>query len=355
MSDAPPSILPLAVTLAGAMIASASAPLLLLDGELAVVAVSDSFCAAFDVESGTAVGRAIFALGNGEWDSPRLRSLLMATVSAGAEIAAYEFELKTSNHGTRCLIVNAKKLEYDEDDGIRLLVAVIDVTDARAHNRDLETLIHEKGMLLQELQHRVANSLQIIASVIMQSARKTASDESRGVLTDAHHRVMSVAAVQRQLAASQQGSVALRPYFNQLCASIGASMIHDHSQLTLDATVDDTSVDGDISVSLGLIVTELVINALKHGFPDGRNGRIHVDYHGGRGGWTLSIADDGVGMPTGVQTPKAGLGTTIVSALARQLKAIVQVSDAGPGTRVTIDHRAIDSAANDEGDTAKAV
>jgi two-component sensor histidine kinase len=129
----------------------------------------------------------------------------------------------------------------------------------------------------------IANSLQIIASVLMQNARKVQSDESRSHLFDAHQRVMSVAAIQQQLAASQVGEVELRPYFKALCNSIGASMIRDHNQLSLDVSVDDSVTPADISVSLGLIVTELVINALKHAFPQDRQGKINVDYRSQRG------------------------------------------------------------------------
>src|SRR3546814_3604496 len=118
-------------------------------------------------------------------------------------------------------------------------------------------------ILLQELQHRVANSLQIIASVLMQSARRVQSEEARGHLHDAHNRVMSIATLQQQLAASRLGDVELRGYFTQLCESLGALMIHDHDQLSIAVTADSSSVNADISVILGLIVTELVINALR--------------------------------------------------------------------------------------------
>ena len=153
-------------------------------------------------------------------------------------------------------------------ESVRLLVAVLDVTDARIAEKLKDDLLKEKAVLLQELQHRVANSLQIIASVLMQSARKVQSEEARSHLHDAHQRVMSVASLQHQLAASHVGDVELRPYFTALCESIGASMIRDHDKLSLDVDVDDSVTNADASVSLGLIVTELVINALKHAFPE---------------------------------------------------------------------------------------
>lgn len=150
---------------------------------------------------------------------------------------------------------------------------------------------------------------------------------------------MSVAALQKKLASSQAGDVQLRLYLTDLCNTIGASMIRDHDQMTLDVVADDGLFDADASVSLGLIVTELVVNALKHAFPDKLSGKIRVGYLSDGGDWTLSVRDNGIGMLASSATTKPGLGTSIVVALANQLDAGVQVSDANPGTIVSIVHR----------------
>ena len=319
------------------MVGSSTSPLLLLDGELKVIAASTSFCETFDLNSGLVVGRFVRDLGTGEWSSPQLHVLLDATAAGDADVEAYEMELKGGRRGLRQLVVNAHKLDYDDRDHVRLLLTVSDVTKARAGAKLQDDLLREKAILLQELQHRVANSLQIIASVILQSARK-ASSETRQHLQNAHSRVMSVAALQQQLAVSQLGGVELRPYFTQLCRSVGASMIRDHDQLSLDVDVDDSITDAEVSVSLGLIVTELVINALKHAFPGGRPGKILVSYESHGPNWTLSVRDNGVGMPKDAASAMPGLGTSIVEALAKQLNARVQVAGAGPGTTVSIIH-----------------
>lgn len=229
----------------------------------------------------------------------------------------------------------------------RLLLAIADVTDARAEARLKDDLIRDKAILLQEVQHRVANSLQIIASVLMQSARRVQSDEARGHLHNAHHRVMSIAALQQQLSTSLRGKVELRAYFTQLSRSLGASMIADPDRRSIQVTVDDSVVDADVSVSLGLIVTELVINALKHAFPDERKGTIVIDYRSSGNDWTLSIADNGIGMPMGNDAPKAGLGTGIVEALVKNLDGEIELNDAGPGVVVTISHRETADLEND--------
>ena len=354
MAAQPPLVPDVANKLALAMVASSEAPILLLDGDLRVIAASDSFCGSFRIDPGAVVGLPIGELGSGEWQSRQLRSLLSAVASGNADIPAYEMGLSRGGDPRRQLVIMARKLEFGDDDNIRLLVTVSDVTEARIAEKLRDDLLREKDVLLQEVQHRVANSLQIIASVLMQSARKVQSEETRIHLNDAHHRVMSIATLQRQLAATRPGDVELRPYFTQLCESLGASMIADHDRQTIEVHGDGSVVVADVSVSLGLIVTELVINALKHAFPGGRVGTIRVDYNSHGPNWTLSVGDDGVGMPEDSAAAIPGLGTSIVESLAKQLRAQVSVAGARPGTTVSVTHTQIAAVDAAEGE-AKAV
>jgi two-component sensor histidine kinase len=310
---------------------------LLLDDDLNVIAASVSFCRAFAFDSADVIGQGLFKLGAGEWDVPQLRSLLGACLSGIAVIDAYEMDLKGKD-APRHLVLNAQKLDYGNAAQVRLLLTVSDITEVRISEKLKDDLLREKAVLLKEIQHRVANSLQIIASVLLQSARRVQSEETRTHLHDAHNRVMSIATVQKHLAASHLGDVELRTYFTQLCQSLGASMIQDHDRLSLEVTADDTSVKADVSVSLGLIVTELVINALKHAFPADRSGKILVDYQSRGLDWTLSVSDDGVGTPETLAEAKPGLGSSIVEALANQLDATIETTGGNPGTTVSIVH-----------------
>ena len=323
-------------TLALAVIGASQAPLLLLDGESQVIAASESFLALFGMESAAVRGRSLFALGAGEWNLPRLRSLLSAVGTGEATVNAYEIDMAGPNDRVRHLVLNARRLEFTESTSLRVLLTVVDASEAKAAERLKKDLVRDKEILVQELQHRVANSLQIIASVLLQNARKVTSEESRIHLHDAHQRVMSVAAIQKQLSASSLSQVVLKPYLAQLCQSIGASMIDDHDRISIAVNGDGSATSSEVSVSLGLIVTELVINALKHAFPDGRRGVVTVDYHSGVEGWALSVCDDGVGMPAA--NDKAGLGTAIIQALANQLGATITVTDLKPGTGVSVAH-----------------
>lgn len=336
MAPSVPSSAEVVNNLALAVVASSHAPLLLLDGDLTVIAASASFCRAFNINVANLSGRKLSSLGDGEWDVPQLAALLSATASGFAEVEAYEMDLVRKDQGVRRLVVNAQKLDYADLGSVRLIMSISDVTEARVSEKLKDDLLREKSILLRELQHRVANSLQIIASVLMLSARRVQSEETRAHLFDAHHRVMSVASVQQQLAPSRLGDVALRAYFTDLCHSIGASMIRDHNQISLEVTVDESVSSADVSVSLGLIVTELVINGLKHAFPGHRKGKITVDYRSGVDEWRLKVVDNGIGMPKDHDASKSGLGTSIIEALAKQLRAGVKVADANPGTSVSI-------------------
>jgi len=329
-----------ALSLAQSMVVSSGTPLILLDSDLLVIAASLSFCRAFGLDPQLVNGKPVLEMGSGEWNLSRLKSLLTATGSGGADIDKYEMDLVSPDgSGTRCLELSAHVLAYDDPSETRMVLSVVDTTDARAAEIIKDGLIADKVMLMRELQHRIANSLQIIASVLMQSARRVTNDETRDYLQVAHNRVLSVATIQKHLTSAGTDDVALRPYFTQLCQSIAASMIAFPDELSITVECEDVVVPSDTSISLGLIVTELVINSLKHAFPNDAGGTIIVRYQTEGGGWSLSVLDDGIGMPAGTSGKPgavAGLGTSIIEALARQLQARTVIADAHPGTNVSI-------------------
>jgi len=172
-------------------------------------------------------------------------------------------------------------------------------------------------------------------------SRMVTSEETRLQLQDAHKRVMSVAAVQKHLhATGAAGPVEMAPYLTQLCESLKTSMIGDYRPPTLKVTSDAGTVTSREAVSLGLIVTELILNALKHAFTDDRADRqIAVGFAIAGTNWKLSVADNGIGAPVGVfAQAKSGLGTSIVNALAQQLEARVDVVSGRQGTTVLVTH-----------------
>ncbi len=329
-----------ALSLTVAVIASSRGPLLLLDGSLNVVAASRSFCRTFRLAADDVVGQSLFALGEGEWNVPQLRSRLMAAAVDGLPIEDYEFDLEPPQAQSRRLSINSERLSYLDLDNARLVVAVADVTAARADERARRRLSRESELLLQEVRHRVANSLQIIAAILLRGARKARSEEASGVLRDASNRVLSVGSLERQLSGTVGDEVQMSVYLAKLCAAVSDSMVAEGDRIVIEVASDDTCVPAALAVNLGLITTELVINALKHAFPDGRPGKITVSYTEREGCWSLRVRDDGVGRPPDSAAAASGIGTSIVQALARQLGARVEFVDAHPGVSVSITHQA---------------
>ena len=240
------------------------------------------------------------------------------------------------------MLLNARQVFEEEEhpDSTLLLLAIEDITQRRDAEREKDELLRQKEMLLQEMQHRVANSLQIIASILMLKARTVQSEETRQHLRDAHQRVMSVATVQQQLQPSGLGDrIEVGPYLSKLCDSLRNSMIDHSGPHSLLVQAVTGTVESSQAVSLGLVTTELVINALKHAFPPGHEGEIVVRYDVDGAGWRLSVSDNGIGRrDDGHERAGGGLGTSIVEALSHQLNARAEMSAGPQGTIVSIIH-----------------
>jgi len=201
--------------------------------------------------------------------------------------------------------------------------------ERRTAGREVTELLQQKDILLREMQHRFANSLQIIAGILILNARNAQSEETRRHLEDAHHRVLSVATVARQLHASGHGKpIELGPYLSRLCNTLSSSMIYDTRLTSLKVEADAGATSPDEAMNIGLITTELVINALKHAFPCG-GGKILIKYAVDGANWRLSVSDNGVGLWKN-DLGHLGSGTSIVEALAHQLDARVEVTSGSP-------------------------
>ena len=330
-------------TLAQAIVDTVREPLLVLDKDLRVVAASRSFYVTFRVRRQDTQGRMLYALGDGQWDIPALRALLEKIAPEHAELDGYEVRHAFPEIGERVMLLNARKVFYEGNNHSTILLGFEDITERRAAEREMQLLLEQKDLLLQEMQHRIANSLQIIASILLLKASTVQSEETRQHLQDAHKRVMSVASVQQHLRASGHGEqIEVTPYLSKLCETLAQSMIGDSRPITVEVVGNGDTVSSSNAVSIGLIVTEGVLNALKHAFPeDKKDGRIVIAYKVNGSDWQLSIADNGTGIRSeGTAVGKAGLGTSIVNALAQQLGAVVAVVGGGGGTTVTISHTA---------------
>ncbi|MGO8908627.1 MAG: sensor histidine kinase [Bradyrhizobium sp.] len=229
-----------------------------------------------------------------------------------------------------------------------------DDAEAEVHaSRDrFAALAAEREVLLREVNHRVGNSLQIIASLLHLQANSSTQEDVKAALTNAMGRVAAVAQVHRRLYTSHDlKSVVLSQYLDALLEDLRRSAEGNRmSRLTLKA--EPIEIDPDRAVAIGIIVNELVMNAVKYAYPDG-GGPIHVDLVAQDDDLLLSIADNGVGLNARTDPRSTGMGQRIVSAMASKLEASVERDPAHSGTRIVLRFRRVDKPADDPGCAAE--
>jgi two-component sensor histidine kinase len=332
-------------TLALAIVETIREPFLVLDDKLQVLAASRCFCQIFKEDQNLSHGRSLFELGDGQWDVPGLRALLERIVPDGTSVEGFEFEQDFRHLGSRTMQVNADLIQDQGNTPPMILVAIKDITSRREVEdekarllEDTEKLLEQQKTLLREMRHRIANSLQIIASILLLKASSVSSEETKSELRDAHQRVMSVAAVQSHLH-DVEGieQIDMGAYLTKLGAGLAASMIGPKQNIRIVVAADDGTLSTSQAVSLGLIATELIINAIKYAFPTERSSaRIRVTFEMAQSDWKLTVSDNGTGrIPVKTTKPKSGLGTALINALAKQLEA--QISEVSTDKGLTVD------------------
>ena len=319
-------------------------PYVVLDGQMRLVAASRSFYQTFLVAPDHARGRSLYEVGDGVWDILAVRELLASVLADNQVVEGFELKHTFGALGERTLLLNVRLVPL-QSAGSTILLAIKDITARRRIESEKQTaleasdeLLRQQRILLKEMQHRVANTLQIIASILMLKARSVGSQETRHELIDAQRRVLSVAQVQSHLH-SVDGieQIDMRAYLTKLCDGLASSMIGTDRPIAIDVESTESPIGSAHAVSLGLIVTELVINAVKYAFPEGRpDACVVVRYSVSGGTWNLTVSDNGIGKDEATRIEGGGLGTAIVGALAKQLKAEISAVSSSEGLSVSV-------------------
>jgi two-component sensor histidine kinase len=194
----------------------------------------------------------------------------------------------------------------------------------------LAEALARKDALLHEIDHRVKNNLQLVASLILLQSRRTTDEAARAALKSVLDRMSAVATVHRRLFQDDPSRFDVADFVRDLAGDLAAAAGRGDLEIALD--LDRVSVPASAAAPLALVVNELLGNALKHAFPPPRGGRIAVSLRDAEGRCRLSIADDGVGL--GGRPP--GFGLTVVKLLCQQLHAEFELADAAPGVRAML-------------------
>ncbi len=225
-------------------------------------------------------------------------------------------------------VTDKKALEFrarDHTDGLQQVV------DDRT--RELTQALEQKTALLHEVDHRVKNNLQLISSLLLLQNRRVADPVLKASLRGMLGRVNAIATVHRRLFQSEDVErFDVSAFIRDMVADLMGSAGREDVQVLLD--LERVEIPASKAAPFALVVNELLTNALRHGFPEGRGGRILISVTRQNGDFRIEITDDGVGLDKDARP--SGFGLTIVQLLCQQLKAKCETTDAEPGTRVVV-------------------
>lgn len=248
-----------------------------------------------------------------------------------------EYRMRAKNGEWRWISSRGKATARDaEGRPLRMSGTHTDVTEAKIAEQALRAALEEKTILMKEIHHRVTNNLQVLSSLLGLQADRTFVPEAAAVFRVMQGRIQSMGLLHETLYRSDSlARIGLPDYLESLCARLWDAVGPEAHHIALERQIDDVSLPLTQAVPCGLMVNELITNALKHAFPGGRDGRIRLTakVRADRE-ILLTVADDGVGLPPGVDPGRANtLGLQLVDILTQQLRGRLDVDrEAGTGT-----------------------
>lgn len=247
-----------------------------------------------------------------------------------------EVRLAGSNHGELWVRVSGRR------HGEQLLIAVNDITTEKRAAEEIRRLLETKETLLQELQHRVKNTMSTVSGMLSLQAGTVSSPEVLQVLAVAQSRINAMVLVYDALSRARDYlSVDMPLYLQELTANLERTLAG--SRIALHCQTDGITLPTNTAITVGMIVNEAVTNACKHAFPNGESGSVLVRLHQlDSGGIELTIRDDGTGFDALPES--TGLGLGLLNGLASHADARLEIARAEPGTLVRVILRHTDGA-----------
>jgi chemotaxis protein methyltransferase CheR len=310
--------------------------LLVLEPDLTVAFVNRAFCNTFAVPPEDAVGLKLYELGDGQWDIPELRTLLQTVDEGGATIEAFEVERVFPSIGRRVMLLNARKVYRPGNNTHQILLAIEDVTQRVTLERERSAAHDRIDILLQEMTHRIKNSLQIIGAMVRLEAQGHKAGQGKAELESVSHRITALGRLYSKLdKADTVEAVDAATYLDELCRDLIASVQKDgEPAIALQTDLDSVMLPTDRMIPLGLLVNELVTNALKFAFPGETKGTVMVALKRGPSDLCLTVADDGKGIDP--QRADSGFGGRLVESFAEQLGGQFERESGREGTTVRL-------------------
>ena len=314
-------------------------PLLVLDERLGIISASRAFYATFHAEPTATLGRRLDDLGNGQWAIPALLELLTNVVPQNTSVEDFEVRHVFPEIGERTILLNARKVHREGNHTHMLLLAMQDITERRRLEVERAAALEQAESLLEELNHRVMNSLSMIGGIIAMEARTLSDEDCKRAFMRMRARVDAVGGLYKTLSrAGAVDKVDTRQYLSALLEDLIASSGQPKPP-ELKVDVIELPLSTRVAVPLGLIVNELATNSLKYAFSEPGNGRLSVSLAAEEGMLRLSISDDGDGIDTDARVD-SGLGQRLTRAFATQLNGqlITESDETGTHHRLVFPH-----------------
>lgn len=276
-----------------------------------------------------------------EWVHPDDRGMMIDNERARqrGELVPAQYELRfvKKNGEEGWMIVSAGCIDYQgKPAGIATFV---DITETKRAEEKVRSALAEKVILLKEVHHRVKNNLQIICSLLDLQSDSIPDEQSRNYFRESQNRVRSMALIHGMLYESKDfSSIHFGEYIRDLTQHLIASYELESRRISLKVDVNDFAMDIDRAIPCGLIINELVSNAMKHAFPDNRRGEILICFTIDEKRWiSLTVADTGVGIPSWIDYENTHtLGLQLVNTLVRQLRGRMTARVEQTGTIISI-------------------
>jgi PAS domain S-box-containing protein len=278
-------------------------------------------------------------LGLGHWADPEGRRRILEAMEDKGSVLGMEMPFRRKDGS---VFIGSLSAAYLDLEGERCILATTrDVTEQREAEKKLRASLNEKEVLFKEVHHRVKNNLQIVSTLLELQSKFLVDERDLKTFKESQNRVRAMALIHEKLYGSKNlARLDLASYVKSLAAHLFEAFGADRGTVGFQAEVEDIALSMDKAVPFGLILNELVSNALKYAFPGGRKGTIRVELKARENGEVmLSVCDDGVGLPEEVDFRHAKtLGLHLVRMLAWQLQGSLDRVE-GPGTRFVIAFR----------------
>ncbi len=306
----------------------------LIDRAYVYEAANEAYCRAHQRSRTEIVGHTVADV----WGTDTFNNIIKGYLDqsfAGKDVH-YESWFQFGNEGSLFFDVHYYPYYNEHGEVTHCVVVSHDITKRKTAEDLLQTSLKEKEVLLKEIHHRVKNNLQVISSLLNLQWSTIDNQEARELVRESQNRVRSMALIHERL---YQSESLARIDFDDYLRSLTRELFRSYSAggISLKMEGENTHLDVDTAIPCGLIVNELVSNALKHAFPDGRKGLIQIKFWSvGHNKYAIAVGDNGIGLPPDLDIQKTKtLGLQLVNMLVRQLHGTLDVVTEG-GTTVMV-------------------